>query len=194
MKTKLLTLVFVAIVFVANVFATEIPQMEVFPMNETKLLIAFVQETPVINQISIYSKSGDLMYVKRLKKGTNRYSQIYDLSQIENGNYEVRLKYGKTTLKKEIKISDGDVRLVKEKAELPPVFTSVSEGVNLSYMNFEKNDVSVFLYKQNELLDTANLGSEFLIHKRINLTALKKGNYDILLACADKKYWFSVQR
>jgi len=195
MKTKILILTFVAFTFTAKVFAAETPQMKVIPMVDAKLLISFNQYTPVVNTISIYSESGEMMYIKKMKKGTASYQRVYDLSKVENGNYEVTLKYGKNMLKKTIKVNDGKVTVSQEKADLPPVFTEADNGLNLTYLNFEKSDISISVYdNKRQLIKTAKLGSEFSICKKLNLAALEKGEYNILLASAEKEYWFSVYR
>lgn len=192
MKTKNLIFAFVALLFAANVFATETSKMNVTPMDETKLLIAVIPDAQTANEISILNQSGDLMYFKRLKKGSAGYKRVYDLSQLVNGDYEVRLKYGKTSLTKTININDGVISLVEEKQEIPPHFLKADGGVNLTYLNFAEKNVFISVYKQGQLLQITNLGSDFTIHKKINFSALKKGKYDILLAGADKEFWFSV--
>lgn len=194
MKTKLLTTVFLTLVFTASVFATDTPQMKVIPLDNAKLLVAFIQNTPDANQLTICKESGEVMHIKRFKKGTFSYQRIYNLSKVEDGNYEVRLKYGKETLKKAITVNDGKVEEVKVNAQIPPVFSTTEKGLNLTYLNVEKNDVSLKVYDNGQLIKTAKLGSDFAIHKKINLEATEKGTYDILLASADKEYWFSVQR
>ncbi len=194
MKTKNVIFAFVAFFFAANVFATETPKMKVIPIEETKLLIAVTQDEQAANQISISYQSGEIMYFKRLKKGTASYQSIFDFSQVDNGDYEVRLKYGKTSLKKTININDGKISVVKEKPEIPPVILKVDDGINLSYLNFAERNVYLLVYKQGQLLNESSLGSDFTILKKIDISALGKGNYDILLAVADNEYWFSVYR
>ncbi len=194
MKTKLLTFVLLTLVLTTSVFAKENAQMKVIPLNNTKLLVAFIQDSPVNNQLSICNESGEVMYIKRLKKGTFSYQQVYNLSKVADGNYEVRLKYGNEILKKSIKVSDGKVEEIKQISAIPPVFSSTENGINLTYLNAEKNEVSLHVYEEGTLIKTADLGSEYAIHKKINLAATDKGTYNILLASADKEYWFSVQR
>lgn len=194
MKTKNLTLAIVAFLFAANIFATETPKMKVVPIEENKVLIAVNHNGQIANKLSIYDQSGEIIYFKKLKKGDTGYQRIFNLEKVGDGKYEVRLQHGRTTTKKSITVNEGNVSLEQQQPEIPPVFTEVDEGINLTYLNFAKKDVTVSVYKSDQLLTTADLGSDFTIHKRINLTALNRGNYNILLACDNKEFWFSGNR
>jgi hypothetical protein len=194
MKTKQLILAILAIVFTANVFATEIPQMNIIPLEDAKALVTISQETPALNEISIISEKAGTVYFKKSIKKIAGYRQIFDLSQLEDGSYTVKLKAGATTVKRDMEINNGTISVTAQKTELDPFFIFDNNIVKLSYLNFEEKDVVVSVYNNRELIHTSELGNEFTIHRGINLSDLKKGDYNIMLANAGKQYWFSVTR
>lgn len=194
MKTKQFILVILALVFVTNVFATETPTMNIIPLKDTKALIAVSQETPTVNEISIISENGEIMYFKESKKEITSYKQIFDLSQLENGTYEVKLKVGTTTIKNGLKINNGTVSVEAQKKEVDPVFTFANNKLKVSYLNFGKEDVAVCIYDKSQLIHKTELGNEFSLQRGFDLSKLEEGNYDVKLANASNKYWFSVTR
>lgn len=196
MKTKKFFIVIVAFVFAANVFATETPKMSIIPLKDTKALVAFEQATPSVNEITITDETGKIRYYKKSKNEMKGYKKVFDLSQLENGTYVVKLKAGTTTYKTGLAINDGKVSVQKQRIEVDPYFSFKDNVVNVSYLNHRNEDVVVSVYnsKSSKLIFSANFGNEFAVQRAINLSELKSGNYDVMLASSDQEYWFSVSR
>lgn len=194
MKTKQFLLVIVALVITTNVFATETPKMSVIPLKDTKAIVTIAYETPSINEISIVSENGSIMYYKRSKKPMTGYRKIFDLSQLESGKYELNLRVGKTAMKKEIAIEDGVVSVQKPQKQLEPHFSFADNMVKISYLNFENRNVRLCVFDKTRMIYSLKVGKEFAVHRALDLSALKTGNYDVLLANANKEYWFSVSK
>ena len=196
MKTKQFFITMLAIVFAANAFATETPKMSIIPLKDTKALVAFEQATPSVNEITITDEYGKIRYYKRSQNEMTGYKKIFDLSQLENGAYEVKMKAGTTTVKRGLEIIDGNVSVQKQKIEVDPYFSFKNNVVNVSYLNHRNEDVVVNVYnrKSNKLIFSSNIGNEFAVHRAINLSELTSGNYDVMLASSDQEYWFSVSK
>ena len=194
MKTKRFILIMLTVACVANVFATETPKMNVVPLKDTKALIAISQETPSIHEISIISEDGKIVYFKKSENEIDNYRQIFDLSQLENGAYKVKLRVGATTVKRGLKIDNGTISVEEAKTEFDPFFAFNDNVLEISYLNFEKEDVVVHIYSDRQLICKKKLGSEFALHQGFDLSKLNEGNYDVVLANANDEYWYSVTR
>jgi hypothetical protein len=194
MKTKQFILAILGLVFVANVYATETPTMNIIPLKDSKTLIAVSQTTPAINEMSIISEEGRIVYFKKSKKEMASYRQIFDLSQLEDGTYQVKLKVGSVTVKRGLNIDDGAISVDEQRTTLAPYFCFDNDLLKVSYLNFSKEDVKVKIYNDTELIHTSKLGNEFTIHSGLDLSKLAKGDYNVLLANADEKYWFSLTK
>lgn len=194
MKTKQFLLVIVALVVAANVYASNTPKMSIIPLKDTKALVTASNETPVINEVSITDEYGKVVYYKRSKKKSADYKQIFNLSQLNNGSYEFKLRAGSNSIKKELSIDDGKICVKKESVEIEPYFAFENNLVKVSYLNFTKEDVKVDVYQDRKLVFTSKLGKDFLMHRALDMSELKKGNYDLVLANANNEYWFSVTR
>lgn len=194
MKTKHFFLLIVATTFVANVFATDIPRMSIIPLKDSKALVTIQHTVPDVSEISITTESGEVVYYKKSKKEIDLYKKIFDLSQLENGNYRLSLKAGNATVKNDLSIKNGIVSVLKQRNEMEPYFTVDKNNVILSYLNFEKEEMTVHVYNTNKLVYSKKLGNDLAMHRMLNLEKLKNGHYDIMLADAHNAYWFSFSK
>lgn len=194
MKTKQFFLLIVAVAFAANVFATDIPKMSIIALEGSKALITVQNTVPEINEVSIITEFGEILYYKKSKKEVEDYKKIFDLSQLENGNYQLILKSGTATVKNDLMIKKGQVSVLKQRNEMEPFFAYNKGQVVLSYLNFSRDEMEVQVYEKNKLIFSKDLGNEVALHRMLNLGELKMGNYDILLADAHNEYWFSFSK
>lgn len=183
-----------AFAFAANVFATDRPKVSITPLEDKKAVVSILQETPAVNEISIFSSDGSMVYYKKSKNKFANYSQVYDLSQLEDGDYEFKMKAGLTTVKSGLKINNGKISVVAQEKVLEPFFTFSGNMLILTYLNFEKDDVKVCIYNRGNLIHSTELGNEFTLQKAFDFSKLKSGNYDVQLASANEEYWYSVAK
>lgn len=194
MKTKQFLLLIMAVTFVANVFATDIPKMSIIPLKDTKALVTIQHTVPDVSEISITTEKGEVVYYKKSKKEMDLYKKIFDLSQLENGNYRLTLKAGNTIVKNDLSINKGMVSVLHQRNEMEPYFAVDKNNVILSYLNFEKKEMAVHVYNTNKLVFSKKLGNDLAMHRMLNLEKLKDGHYDILLADNHNSYWFSFSK
>ena len=194
MKTRQFFMVLVALVIAVNVFATENGKMSIIPLKDTKALVSASHDTPAVNQVTITSDNGKIMYYNKSSRKMEDFKQIFDLSQLEDGTYEFKLKAGSSAVKRNIDIKDGIVSIQQEKKEIDPCFSFANNIVKVTYLNFENKNVLVQVYNSRKMIFSKDIGDEFRINRAINLSSLETGDYDIMLANNNKEYWFSVTR
>ncbi len=194
MKTKQFILTVMVIVLAASVFATDKPKMNIIPLEDTKALVAASQATPSVNQISIVSEEGQMVYFKESKKEMEGYKQIFNLSLLSDGNYEVKLKTGTVTVKRGISIDQGIISVKPMETEYEPVFIFANNVLKVSYLNFEKEEVKIKVFNNEGLIYKSELGDNFALTQGYDFSKLEKGNYSVLLADNSHGYWFTVTK
>jgi hypothetical protein len=194
MKTKKFFIVITALIIAANVFAIETPKVNITPLKDTKALVTIEHLTPSVNEVTITDGLGKVVYYKKSKNELNGYKKIFDLSQLEEGNYEMSLKSGSVTYKNDLKIENGTITVKKQRKEVEPYVNYQDNKMQVSFLNYENKNAVVKIYKESKLVFSSKLGEEFAIHRVFDLSALKKGDYDVLLASSDREYWFSVSK
>ncbi len=193
MKTKTTIIAILMILLANNVFAVKNFKLEVKPIEESKVLINTVTKAGAKSSLDIVSESGETVYFKKLKKN-DLNKQVFNLSNLEDGKYEVRLSNAKMTLKNEMTICNGVVTVMEQNQEIEPHFSFENDVIKISYLNFEKDKVQAMVYQSGVLIHEAYLGNEFTVNKGLNLSRLKKGKYDLCLTNGNRQYWFSVAR
>ena len=84
---------------------------------------------------------------------------------------------------KQLDIEDGEVEVVEIRRTLEPYFAQEEGMLKMSFLNFQEEDVKMYVYDTNgELLTETSLGNDFSITKAIDISELRKGNYEIFLA------------
>jgi len=194
MKTKHFFLLIVAVTFVANVFATDIPKMSIIPLRDTKALVSVQHTVPNVSEISIASDRGEIGYYKKSKKEVDMFKKVFDLSQLENGEYRLTLKAGNATVKNDLMIENGMVSVLKQRNEMKPYFAAEKDNIILSYLNFNKEEMTVHVYNGNKLVFSKKLGNDLAMHRILNLEQLKNGNYNIHLIDTHNMYGFSFSK
>lgn len=194
MKTKTTIFTILSILIATSVFASKTPKIEFTPLNGAKVLITVKQAPETKHTLTIVSKTGETIYSKKYRQNMKYEKQIFDFTNLENGNYEVKLKAGKTTLCNDLNITDGVVLVKEQHKEIAPYFYIDDNMIKITYLNFEKNNVEALIYQGNQLIHESKYGNEFNLNECLNLAKLERGRYDLCLSSGNKEYWFSFGR
>ena len=194
MKTKFLFMFITAVCITTAAFSSDTPKMSVIPLNNTKALVTIAAETPCVSEVTITDESGRIMYYKRSKNELSGYRKIFNLSNLEEGRYEMKVKAGSTTFKNDLEIKDERVYVKRQSAVPKPYFTCQDDFIKVSFLNQKKKNVNLNIYQNNELVYHSKLGNEFAIHRKIDISALQQGKYEVLLSSADEDYSFWVSK
>ena len=73
-------------------------------------------------------------------------------------------------------------------------FALQDEKVILSYLNFHNEKMTVHVYDGNTRIFTKPLGNELAMHRSIDMKALTRGDYNLLLTDKHNQYWFSFSK
>lgn len=194
MKTKQWILAILAIIFATNVFAIETPKMNIIQLDENKALVAVTPGTPAIQELTISSDKGQVVYYRLSKKEESGLKKIFDLANLGDGSYSVKFKSGAATLKRDIEIEDGHVSVQPLQTELDPFFVFENNILKVSYLNFNQGEMAMAIYQGSCQVYQKSLGQDFTLQRGFDFSQLQKGTYDVSLACGDETYWFSVAK
>jgi predicted AAA+ superfamily ATPase len=68
-----------------------------------------------------------------------------------------------------------------------------NEFDNFVYLNFEKDQVTLTFYKNNEQIYSKEIGRDFNIHHALNLSKLDKGDYKAVLYAGGKQFKYPIE-
>ncbi|WP_167616297.1 hypothetical protein [Maribellus sediminis] len=186
-KTMLLL---VTILASGSVMATGLLNVSVIPGKNEKALVSVSDNNGDRCMVEVTDVNGEMVYTHHIKHPGDSYEKLYDFSKLDDGNYTLSVILGDETLLSSMNIQNGNVQISGQKEELKPYFKLNGNELELTFLNFEKQDVKFQLYDDgtNELVFENDLANDFSINKEIDLSKLNAGDYNAVLETGDQLY------
>lgn len=195
MKTRNFVLTALAILVAAAGFATQLPTMNVIPVENEKALVAFETLSPATFELSLKNQRGETVYYKKSEEPAQNYRVIFDLHNLDDGNYHVNLKHGNCTLDRKITVSNGkSIRVGEEIRMYSPYCKFENDTLRVSYLNSSQKNVFLNIFRDGQFVTGKKLGKEMCIQKAFDLSKLEKGTYEFVLANNSNEFQFTVQK
>lgn len=195
MKKLKTSLVLLSLVLVSGaVMATGNLKVNVTPVKSEKAVVNVSNTAQSHFEIEIRNDVGDLVFYKETNSPSKSYVKLYDFSNLEDGLYTFTVKLDKQVSTNNLDISNGNVTVESERKDAEPYFTLENNKLKMSFLNFEKEDVKLYLYdnSNNELVMEKDLESDFAITYGLDFTQVKNGNYDAVLTSENKYYTYNI--
>lgn len=123
--------------------------MNVQPLNADQVLVTIksVEETKV--EISIQNENGDIVYYKQSSKPFTSFNKIFDVKNLENGNYSMKFNLNDLVMERELAISSDKICIGKADEYIAPFFALNKNQLVISHLNFGKEKYSLKIYNEN---------------------------------------------
>lgn len=197
MKTFKKSLLLIAMVFAGgSVLASGDMNLNLVPVRNDKALMAISSTAPNRFVVEIQKVNGDIIYRHEANSPSENYEKVFNLEDLDNGQYLFIVKDNNEEIERSFKILDDQV-IVKnnEEKDMNPYFSFDNDNLKFSYLNFDQQDVHLYIYN-NETGKTvykADLGTGFSITSGLNLSNLKWGSYEVVLAGTDFAHSYDLQ-
>lgn len=194
MKTKQFLFSFALVAFALVSGAVEKPKMNVIPLSDEKALIAVANEKPAYFELSILSEEGDLVYYKESSSEITDFRQLINYSNLENGNYTLKLKVNDTYVSRNLAINNNEMIVGETKMMYAPYFELENDILKLSFLNFDEENMKFRILQDGELVFENRLGNEFVISEGFDISKLEKGNYEIELSSYKNQFSYNIEK
>lgn len=195
MKTKNLVLTVLAVFVAATVFATQLPTLNVIPVENEKALVAFETMSPANFELTLTNHRGETVYYKKSDEPVKNYRLIFDLDNLDEGNYHVNLKHGDCIIDRQITVSNGKNITVGEETRMFSPYCKFEDNIlKVSYLNCTQKNVFLTIYNNGQYVTGKKLGKEMCIQKAFDLSKLEKGNYDVVLSNNSSEFQFAFHK
>lgn len=194
MKTiKTLTMTF-AIMIVANVaMATGNLRVDILPLTAERAVVAISNSAESKFEISIENSVGEIVYYKETEGKMADYRKVYDFSKLENGQYTLTVNIDGATSKREFSIDSRNIAVGKMKNLVRPYFAFNNDVLRVAYLNYPGETMDLLIYEGDNLIYNKALENTFSVNEGLNLSKLKTGNYQVVLATGDQVYDYTVE-
>jgi len=194
MKTMLkVTFLFALVAFANTLFAAGNLKVNIVPVKAEKALVAISKLSDADFDITIADENGQIVYYKENSNPSENYRQVYDFSDLENGTYYLTVVSNDLTAERQFNLSHGQITVGEEKTTLVPFFGYKAGILKCSYLNFEKDKVTLTFYKNDEQIYSKKIGRDFNIHHALNLSKLDKGDYQAVLYAGGKHFEYPIE-
>lgn len=191
-KIRTTGMVLVAILVTSVAMATGNLKLSITPMQSDMAMVEVTNVESSNYELEVLNESGDMLFYKKTKDLANDYKRIYDFSNLEDGTYTLAVKIDSETNKSQFKIDRGNIEVMKESKVAMPYFTFADNKFKMTYLNYDKNEVLLYVYGDYGLVTSKDLSSDFAIHKGLDLSKLQKGNYRIVLEAGQEMFEYDI--
>ncbi|MGV8091995.1 MAG: hypothetical protein AB2L24_09050 [Mangrovibacterium sp.] len=195
MKTmRALTMMF-AITVIANVaMATGNLRVDILPLNAERAVVAISSSAESSFEISIENSVGEIVYYKETEGKMADYRKVYDFSKLEDGKYTLIVNIDGATTKRDFNIdSKNMIQVGKMKSIVEPYFAFNDDVLRVAYLNYPGEKMDLLIYDGDDLIYNKALENTFSVNEGLNLSKLKAGNYQVVLATDDQVFDYTVE-
>jgi len=152
--------------------------------NDSEAAVMEISTVEMVHfEIELINDRGLELYSMETDAPRSELTKRYDFSNLEDGNYWYSVLTNNERITKQLELKDGKVHVLDIRKTLDPHFQHEGDMIKMSFLNFEKENIKMYVYDENNnLLEEADLGNEFAIHKGVNLSELYPGRYDLVIA------------
>lgn len=194
MKTILKgTLLLAFVAFVNSGFAIGNLKVNIQPISAEKALVAISSLTNSELKISVEDNLGRIVYYKEVAEPSGDYQKVFNFSDLDKGLYQLTVVSDKLTTKREFEIDHGEILVGDEKTTLEPFFSCKDGLLRCSYMNFCKDNLTLYFFENRNLIYTKEIGRNFNVNQAFSLAKLSRGSYTAVLSTGEKDYTYDVE-
>jgi len=191
---RALTMMF-AIIVIANVaLATGNLRVDILPLNAERAVVAISSSAENSFEISIENSAGEIVYYNETEGKMADYRKVYDFSKLEDGKYTLIVNIDGATTKRDFNIdSKNMIKVGKMKSIVEPYFAFNDDVLRVAYLNYPGEKMDLLIYDGNDLIYNKALENTFSVNEGLNLSKLKAGNYQVVLATGDQVFDYTVE-
>lgn len=193
MKTRTWILTILAFFIVSVGFAAEFPTMNVIPVEENKAMLAYNAPSAATLEITLSDCNGTVLYFKKTSEQKKELNQIFDLSELEDGRYCMSVNYGNKSISRNLMINGDKIEVGEPMRCFEPYFTLEKKMLNISFYNSPQKQVYVNIYKNGAHVNGFKLGKDLTIQKRLDLSRLDAGEYEVVVSDFIKDHKFIAE-
>ncbi len=193
MKTMLKVTLVIAFAAIANtLFAVGNLKLNILPVSAEKAVVTISSLTNSNFSITINNENDQTVYYNESSVASENYRKVYNFSDLDDGTYKLTVVSGDFTTERQFEKKRGVINVFEERTTIKPFFDYDAGILRLSFLNFTNDKMTLYLYKDNQLIHTKTLGKGFIVNEALNLSKLEFGKYSATLTSGGKDYYYNI--
>ncbi len=194
MKTKNILLCSAFIMLASAVYATKIPKMNIIPFETQKAVVEFESFQPTLFELTVKDNNGDILMYKKSEKPLDNFNTVFDFSSLADGTYCIVFNFGNCSIKRDVKVANSNLVISEERKDCKPYFQYDKNELRVSLFNKYQKNIYLNIYQNGEHLTGVKLGNDLCLQKKVDLSKLRKGNYEFVLSDEINDYQFALNK
>lgn len=193
MKTIKMFVVLASLTFgvIATSFAS--PVLNLIRIEGEKLMVAYKNETASRIVLTISDNNSRVVYYKASVKPVADFRALYDLSNLESGTYTFQVNVNGNKISRVVDINQSALSIGEQVLNDAPFFSLNDRKLDISFLNHEQENLNFAVYKNNVQVYDSELGNDFVIQNRFDVSKLPAGNYRFVIQTASDAYsWYAT--
>lgn len=187
MKTKVMILL--SAIFLSNLaVALEKPKLKVAMVAEKQVLVEFSAPSASRLKLTVTNNENRVVYESWSDEATCAFQRELDVSTLKDGVYQICLNYGGKSVNRRVDVNNGGFNVGYPKHCFEPFLNVKGQMLNVSFLNIAGKNVFLNIYQNGKYVAGLKLGNDTAIHKSLDLSHLKKGNYTVVVSEKLKKH------
>jgi hypothetical protein len=176
-----------------SVIASGKPALNIIPLTAERILVAMQNDVTAPMEVRVTDDNGRLVFYKSVRRPDREYKKIYDLSALENGQYNVIFNMNNVRAERSIEINDDKIMVSDLRHGYDPSFIFDNKQLKFTYLNFDQEDFSFILYRRGFEVFRSSIGNDFALTKGFDLSQLDRGDYEAVIASGNKQYFHNIR-
>ena len=195
MKTILQIILVIAFAsFADTLFAVGNLKVSILPVSAEKGFVSVSTLSKSNLGITVTDDKGEVLYSKGNIEPSDDFRSEFDFHELENGKYKVTAVGEDITTERLFRMTDKGIKIGKEKTYLKPYFGYKDGILKYTFLNFQKENLTVNLLNKNQLLYDKEIGYNFIVSEGLDLSNLENGTYEVVLSVGNKEYSYKIDK
>lgn len=194
MKTRKTMVTILAVIVASIAVASEKNKTAVQSLSEDKVLVSVQLEQASKFELTIANENGDVVYYKQSKSPVDSYQKIFNLKNLENGEYAMTFSMDGQTSESHLVKSNEKISVTNLQNVIPPYFAFDGEKLMLSHLNVEKADYQLDIYGKDGLVYSGRVGEDKPFSSAFNFSKMGNGNYEVVMSSSSDHFTYSFNK
>ncbi len=188
------SMLFAFVAFANTVLAMGNLKVNILPINSEKAVVAVSTLSDSNFSITIVNEKNQIVYYNENSIAGEYYRQVFNFSELEDGEFTLSVVAGDLKTERSFHKTKGKFEVEEEKTTLVPFFSYKDDILRFTYINFMNDNLTLYFYKDSQLLYSKKIGKDFSVVEALNLSKVSKGEYLAVLSTGDKDFSYSINK
>lgn len=169
-------------------------KLNVVPVTGERAEVNISSLTNKPGHLQLTDKEGSLVYYNESFGPQLNFRKVYDFSNLSDGTYKISVVSEGLTTERMLYKNCKSMLVGEEYTAQKPYFVFKNGMLKVTYLNFMNSSVKMNLYRNDEMIYSKKIGTQFSVSKGFDLKKLEPGEYLVCLISGDEEFYYNLKK